>query len=195
MKICAVNAASDSEPLKKSCPYFETGSYFDNEATVGFSVLMSLWTMLFVEFWKRRSIFFAVKWNVRDVLEQEPLRAQYISKRFAAKKAAYLLINSMNEKKKKKIMNLARSESTIEDINRTYAEGEAEEVEKKRQYSKTHFVPRLDPVTEMQKFDFDPDVRLRRRVIGFAVLFFMISAVVFAVIFAIWFRAKLLSDE
>ncbi|GFV23497.1 uncharacterized protein TNCV_4782081 [Trichonephila clavipes] len=40
---------------------------FDNAATVGFAVFMSLWATMFMEFWKRKQATLAWEWNLADL--------------------------------------------------------------------------------------------------------------------------------
>ncbi|KAK8763380.1 hypothetical protein V5799_034008 [Amblyomma americanum] len=42
-------------------------SIFDNSGTVGFSVFMSLWATIFIEFWKRQQVVLAWEWNLSNV--------------------------------------------------------------------------------------------------------------------------------
>ncbi|XP_077492783.1 anoctamin-4-like isoform X2 [Amblyomma americanum] len=60
----------------KLCPYDRLGnkctitkivSIFDNSGTVGFSVFMSLWATIFIEFWKRQQVVLAWEWNLSNV--------------------------------------------------------------------------------------------------------------------------------
>lgn len=67
--------------LTSNCHYSRFVHLFDNEATVFFSVFMSIWATLFLEYWKRTETTLAVKWNVYDLLkEYEPLRAEFVVK-------------------------------------------------------------------------------------------------------------------
>ncbi|XP_014662739.1 PREDICTED: anoctamin-4-like isoform X2 [Priapulus caudatus] len=64
--------------LKSSCFYSRLTYLFDNPATVFFSIFMSLWGTLFLEFWKRKQHVIAWDWDVLEYeQEQESLRPQY----------------------------------------------------------------------------------------------------------------------
>ncbi|XP_028406726.1 anoctamin-4-like isoform X2 [Dendronephthya gigantea] len=67
--------------LTTNCHYSRFAHLFDNEATVFFSVFMSIWATLFLEYWKRTEATLAFKWNVYDLLrEYEPLRPEFVTK-------------------------------------------------------------------------------------------------------------------
>ena len=67
--------------LTSNCHYSKLAHLFDNEATVFFSVFMSIWATLFLECWKRTEAKLAFRWNVYDLLkEYEPLRPDFVSK-------------------------------------------------------------------------------------------------------------------
>ena len=42
----------------------QAASLFDNTFTVIFTVIMCLWSIFFLEFWKRREVSLAVRWDV-----------------------------------------------------------------------------------------------------------------------------------
>ncbi|XP_044525450.1 anoctamin-7 [Gracilinanus agilis] len=78
-EIC--NASTDYEmcPLCEDCPFWKlsticeavkTGQLFDNKGTVFFSVFMSLWAVMFLENWKRKSARLAYQWDCSDFKEQ-----------------------------------------------------------------------------------------------------------------------------
>ncbi|GFR14088.1 anoctamin-4 [Trichonephila clavata] len=58
---------------------------FDNAATVGFAVFMSLWATMFMEFWKRKQATLAWEWNLADldygmrIFFTEQIRPEYES--------------------------------------------------------------------------------------------------------------------
>ena len=67
--------------LVSNCHYSRFAHLFDNGATVFFSVFMSIWATLFLEYWKRTEATLAFKWNVYDLLkEYEPLRPEFVCK-------------------------------------------------------------------------------------------------------------------
>ncbi|XP_009282514.1 PREDICTED: anoctamin-7 [Aptenodytes forsteri] len=70
-------------PLCKTCPYwqlskicstFMAGRLFDHGGTIFFSIFMSLWAVLFLEFWKRTSISLAHHWDCSEFedIEERP---------------------------------------------------------------------------------------------------------------------------
>ncbi|KAK3843846.1 MAG: calcium-activated chloride channel-domain-containing protein [Linnemannia gamsii] len=50
---------------------------FDNALTLPFALFMSVWSALFVEFWKRKSAVLAYEWNTLDFEEQERARPEF----------------------------------------------------------------------------------------------------------------------
>ena len=65
--------------LTSNCNYSRFAHVIDNETTVVFSVIMSIWATVFLEYWKRTEAKLAFKWNVYDVLkEYEPLRPEFV---------------------------------------------------------------------------------------------------------------------
>ncbi|XP_075728735.1 anoctamin-4 [Rhipicephalus microplus] len=61
MKLCPY------DQLKNKCTIQRIVSIFDNSGTVGFSVFMSLWATIFIEFWKRQQVVLAWEWNLSNV--------------------------------------------------------------------------------------------------------------------------------
>ncbi|XP_049525056.1 anoctamin-4-like [Dermacentor silvarum] len=61
MKLCPYDM------LKNKCTITRIVSIFDNSGTVGFSVFMSLWATIFIEFWKRQQVVLAWEWNLSNV--------------------------------------------------------------------------------------------------------------------------------
>ncbi|XP_013041644.3 anoctamin-7 [Anser cygnoides] len=70
-------------PLCKSCPYwqlsdtcstFMAGRLFDHGGTIFFSIFMSLWAVLFLEFWKRTNASLAHRWDCSEFedIEERP---------------------------------------------------------------------------------------------------------------------------
>ncbi|XP_077552647.1 anoctamin-4-like [Haemaphysalis longicornis] len=53
--------------LYTKCTITRIISIFDNHGTVGFSVFMSLWATIFIEFWKRQQIVYAWEWSLSNV--------------------------------------------------------------------------------------------------------------------------------
>ncbi|NXN36475.1 ANO7 protein, partial [Rhinoptilus africanus] len=70
-------------PLCKTCPYwqlskicstFMAGRLFDHGGTIFFSIFMSLWAVLFLEFWKRTNASLAHHWDCSEFedIEEQP---------------------------------------------------------------------------------------------------------------------------
>ncbi|NWU49151.1 ANO7 protein, partial [Dromas ardeola] len=70
-------------PVCKTCPYwqvskicsmFMTGWLFDHGGTIFFSIFMSLWPVLFLEFWKRTNVSLAHHWDCSkfEDIEEQP---------------------------------------------------------------------------------------------------------------------------
>ncbi|KAF1480664.1 Anoctamin-7, partial [Pygoscelis antarcticus] len=70
-------------PLCKTCPYwqlskicstFMAGRLFDHGGTIFFSIFMSLWAVLFLEFWKQTGISLAHHWDCSEFedIEERP---------------------------------------------------------------------------------------------------------------------------
>ena len=52
------------ETLQQSCRMIQAKYLFDNGASVFFAWFMSLWSVVFIEFWKRYSAEITHRWNV-----------------------------------------------------------------------------------------------------------------------------------
>lgn len=66
--------------LKDGCLFSRVVHLFDNPATVGFAVFMSLWATMFMELWKRKQATIAWEWDLADFdHEQEIIRPEYES--------------------------------------------------------------------------------------------------------------------
>ncbi|XP_071037378.1 anoctamin-5-like isoform X3 [Parasteatoda tepidariorum] len=64
--------------LKEGCLFSRIVHLFDNSATVGFAVFMSLWATMFMEFWKRKQATLAWEWNLADLdYGMEQIRPEY----------------------------------------------------------------------------------------------------------------------
>ncbi|KAI8837582.1 calcium-activated chloride channel-domain-containing protein [Chytridium lagenaria] len=50
---------------------------FDNELTFPYAIAMSIWSVLYLEFWKRRSSYFAHLWGVQNFEKEEIRRHQF----------------------------------------------------------------------------------------------------------------------
>ena len=64
-----------------ACLYSKVTHWFDNQATPLFAVFMSIWAVLFLEFWKQKQVTLAYEWHTMDFEEEEERpRPQYIVK-------------------------------------------------------------------------------------------------------------------
>ena len=64
--------------LENTCSQKWIKHYFDNNTTVVFAVLMSLWSVVFLDFWKRYSAEIEHRWDVLGFdPEEEPPRPAY----------------------------------------------------------------------------------------------------------------------
>jgi hypothetical protein len=52
--------------LYESCTYSHLTYWVDNPATVFFSIFMAIWTVLFIEFWKRKQSKLQFEWDTGD---------------------------------------------------------------------------------------------------------------------------------
>ncbi|RMZ95896.1 anoctamin-4-like isoform X1 [Brachionus plicatilis] len=78
--ICDQNSC-ESISLEENCLYSRIYYIFDNHATIVFSVAMSVWSVFFIEFWKRKQNSLQFEWDTYDLNEKiEPLRPQFRSK-------------------------------------------------------------------------------------------------------------------
>ncbi|PKU43148.1 anoctamin-7 [Limosa lapponica baueri] len=61
-------------PLSKICSTFMAGRLFDHGGTIFFSIFMSLWAVLFLEFWKRTNASLAHHWDCSEFedIEERP---------------------------------------------------------------------------------------------------------------------------
>ncbi|XP_028396374.1 anoctamin-4-like [Dendronephthya gigantea] len=68
----------DYFPLYHTCGYSRAAYVFDNEFTVIFAIFMSLWSTMFLEFWKRRQVEIAYNWDLLGFeVEEESIRPEY----------------------------------------------------------------------------------------------------------------------
>ncbi|NXQ94870.1 ANO7 protein, partial [Sagittarius serpentarius] len=82
-EICASEEQYWMCPLCKTCPYwqlskicsmFMAGRLFDHGGTIFFSIFMSLWAVLFLEFWKQTNASLAHHWDCSEFedIEEQP---------------------------------------------------------------------------------------------------------------------------
>ena len=64
--------------LKDICTYMKVAHWFDNNLSVAFAVIMSIWSTLFLEFWKRKQATLSYMWHTSDFEEvEEQIRPEY----------------------------------------------------------------------------------------------------------------------
>ncbi|CAB3994319.1 anoctamin-4-like isoform X1 [Paramuricea clavata] len=64
--------------LKISCTYLKVAHWFDNDLSVAFACIMSIWSTLFLEFWKRQQAILGYTWHTLDFEEvEEQVRPEY----------------------------------------------------------------------------------------------------------------------
>jgi hypothetical protein len=73
--------------LKDSCMYSRITHVFDNGGTVFYSIVMAIWTVFFIEFWKREQSTRQFEWDTIDYDSQNPvLRPDFENKTSYKKK-------------------------------------------------------------------------------------------------------------
>ena len=60
-----------------SCLYAKMTHLFDNDATAFFAVFMSIWSVVYLEYWRRRQYTLSYNWHTMDFYEEEVVRPQY----------------------------------------------------------------------------------------------------------------------
>lgn len=76
--MCPICETCPVSYLKKGCAGVTFSYIFDNRMSLYYAVIMSLWTALFLEFWKRRQFQLAYDWDLTDIDEDaEAVRPQY----------------------------------------------------------------------------------------------------------------------
>ncbi|XP_065842345.1 anoctamin-7-like [Oscarella lobularis] len=81
LDMCPTCKRCDVALVNASCIYAKLSRLFDNEFTLAFAVIMSFWATFFLEFWKRKTIQLAYRWDVLGEEEEaERPRPQYCIK-------------------------------------------------------------------------------------------------------------------
>lgn len=76
--LCYNNITCTNWRLVESCFYSKITYLVDNPLTVFFSVFMAVWTVLFVEFWKREQSKLQFEWDAIDFEKKsETIRPQF----------------------------------------------------------------------------------------------------------------------
>ncbi|XP_072474903.1 anoctamin-7 isoform X3 [Notamacropus eugenii] len=79
-EICNTKKDHQMCPICRDCPFWKlssiceivkTGRLFDNSGTIFFSVFMSLWAVMFLEYWKRKSAILTYRWDCSDYKDYE----------------------------------------------------------------------------------------------------------------------------
>eukprot|EP00049_Salpingoeca_infusionum_P003847 m.71521 g.71521 ORF g.71521 m.71521 type:complete len:1136 (+) comp12297_c0_seq8:49-3456(+) len=79
LTMCALCSTCDKWTISDSCDYYELSYLFDNTATMVYALFISIWSTLFIEFWKRTQVRAASKWRVVNFEETEPQRPQFLA--------------------------------------------------------------------------------------------------------------------
>ena len=81
MQMCPVCDNCGYADVKTNCNESRWVHVFDNDATVAFAVVISLWAAAFMEYWKKYSKELTHRWHVNDYTpEAEHPRPQYLQK-------------------------------------------------------------------------------------------------------------------
>ncbi|RNA15794.1 anoctamin-5-like isoform X2, partial [Brachionus plicatilis] len=76
--VCDNELSCKSWKLSDSCLYSKISYIIDNPLTVFYSIFMSIWAVLFIEFWKRKQYELQFEWDVIDFEKKnEPLRPDF----------------------------------------------------------------------------------------------------------------------
>lgn len=76
--LCDNNITCQKWKLSDSCFYSKISYIVDNPFTVFFSVFMAVWTVLFIEFWKREQSKLQFEWDAIDFEKKnEPIRPEF----------------------------------------------------------------------------------------------------------------------
>lgn len=84
--------------LNATCIYSKMSYLIDNPSTIYFAVFMSIWSALYLEFWKRYSAEVAHRWGMTGFdLLAEPPRPEYLTRLANAKKEKLNTVTSQPE--------------------------------------------------------------------------------------------------
>ncbi|EDQ84031.1 uncharacterized protein MONBRDRAFT_30659, partial [Monosiga brevicollis MX1] len=75
--VCGACSSCNKWELKDSCLSYQVLYIFDNEFTVAFAWIMSIWATLFHDSWLRREAELAYDYEVDDAQDLEPQRPQF----------------------------------------------------------------------------------------------------------------------
>ena len=66
--------------LNETCTYSRFNYLVDNPATIAYSILVSVWSVIFIDTWKRREFTLQFKWDVHDFeAKTETMRPEFES--------------------------------------------------------------------------------------------------------------------
>lgn len=60
-----------------SCLYAKVTHFFDNDVTAFYAIFMSIWSVVYLEYWKRQQWTLSYNWHTMDFYEEEVVRPQY----------------------------------------------------------------------------------------------------------------------
>ena len=104
--------------LKEMCTYHKVMHLFDNESTVFFAIVMSVWAALFQEFWKRYSREITHRWDVTGYNpDEDHPRPEYLQQLKNVKEKTINFVTQSQEPKvpfwSRKVPGILLSVSTI----------------------------------------------------------------------------------
>lgn len=71
------NSTDPSSTNEFELPPSGASKIFDHPFTLAYTLAMSIWTTLFLEFWKRRSVTLSFRWGMLDYEEEEVARPEW----------------------------------------------------------------------------------------------------------------------
>ena len=104
--------------LKEMCSYHKVMHLFDNDSTVFFAIVMSIWAALFQEFWKRYSREITHRWDITGYTpDEDHPRPEYLAQLKNVKEKTINYITQSTEPKvpfwSRKVPGILLSVSTI----------------------------------------------------------------------------------
>lgn len=95
--LCNVKGC-DYWKMSESCFYLKLSYLFDNPATIVFTVFMSLWTVIYLELWKRYISRITYRWDLStfDTFEEYP-RPEYLARLTKSEKKKFNMITNLYE--------------------------------------------------------------------------------------------------
>lgn len=96
-----------------SCLYAKMTQCFDNEGTPIFAVFISIWSVFYLEYWKRKQSSLAYEWHTMDFHEREVVRPQYTASAKAFKKNPVTQKLEPVSSKKEKFLKICGEASVV----------------------------------------------------------------------------------